>query len=283
MGTKRWGSNATPTGGTFYFTPSNDAIRATNYITTTEDSYVDAIYVYCGAHDGGNSTMKFGLFGSGGHLINGQESNAHTYGTGYGWNKGDFSAGSFLFVPSGTTFGAAVLAYTQALQLQGYNDGGTFQWWDAGSATDLPGTWSASGTIGTVGNFGWYVTYFPAARITSIPTSPVTIGQIITVSGQSFSAGVQSVSINGTNCPMFSVVNDTTLSVTVPSGATSGPVVVVTNAGTATSAGNLQVGSIYADNGASFVAGAIAYADNGTSWQQATIWADTGTSWVQIG
>jgi hypothetical protein len=80
------------------------------------------------------------------------------------------------------------------------------------------------------------------------------------------------------------VTDDDTLNITLPtSGVSSGPIVVVTKAGTATSADDLQVGSVYVDDGSTQEV-IIAMADTGSAWVDGVqVWADMVTSWVQIG
>jgi hypothetical protein len=61
-----------------------------------------------------------------------------------------------------------------------------------------------------------------------IPATPVIL------MGKFFS-GTHAVCFNGTPAPSFTVVNGTTILTLVPSGATSGEILVTTDGGTATS------------------------------------------------
>lgn len=65
------------------------------------------------------------------------------------------------------------------------------------------------------------------------------VGTIISITGQNLAAA-SSVRINGTNA-LFQVVNNTTLNATVPVGATSGIITVVTPTGTANSSSSFVV------------------------------------------
>ncbi len=65
-------------------------------------------------------------------------------------------------------------------------------------------------------------------------------GKTIEILGQGFT-GTQSVTVNGFAASSFSVVNDTYLTAVVPTGATTGPVVVTTPTATLTSNQNLII------------------------------------------
>jgi hypothetical protein len=62
---------------------------------------------------------------------------------------------------------------------------------------------------------------------------------MVTINGSNF-GGVSSVKFNGT-LATFTLVNSGQINAVVPNGATSGPIVVTTPAGTATSAGTFTV------------------------------------------
>ncbi|HEY9724508.1 MAG TPA: IPT/TIG domain-containing protein [Oscillatoriaceae cyanobacterium] len=81
----------------------------------------------------------------------------------------------------------------------------------------------------------------PAPSITSIPASAST-GSNITISGSNFdpTRANDAVTINGSPATVVSA-SATSLTVTVPNGATSGPVAVTVNGQTGTSATSLQV------------------------------------------
>ena len=73
-------------------------------------------------------------------------------------------------------------------------------------------------------------------------TSPAAawIGETMTISGNGF-AGATGVSFNGTSATSFNVDSDTQITVTVPTGATSGPITVTGPAGTGASAGSFTI------------------------------------------
>ena len=70
--------------------------------------------------------------------------------------------------------------------------------------------------------------------ITNLSPNNGPVGTIVTLTGTAFT-GASAVAFNGTNAVTYSVDNDTQITATAPSGATTGPVTVTTPAGTANS------------------------------------------------
>jgi hypothetical protein len=83
-------------------------------------------------------------------------------------------------------------------------------------------------------------TVFQTPTVTSFTPTTGTFGTAVTITGTNFT-GTTSVAFNGTNAPGFTVVNDTTITVSVPNGATTGPIAVTNPAGTGTSSANFNV------------------------------------------
>lgn len=74
----------------------------------------------------------------------------------------------------------------------------------------------------------------PAPAIASFTPGSGPIGTTVTVTGTNFT-GASSVTLNGVGVAAFTLVDAATITFTVPAGATSGPIAVTTQGGTATS------------------------------------------------
>jgi hypothetical protein len=137
------------------------------------------------------------------------------------------------------------------------------------------------------GNVG-RISYQSTPTLTSIAPGSGGAGMKVAIRG-TYLAGATAVAFNGT-AATFSVVWDTWLVATVPAGATTGPISVVTAAGTATSAGDFTVlptpsissfsptggpaGTIVTISGLNFT-GATAVTFHGTNAQSFTVDSDT--------
>ena len=99
------------------------------------------------------------------------------------------------------------------------------------SATVPPGT--TTGTVSVTTPFGTFTTadsFYVGPTITSFTPFRGPTGTVVTITGHNL-AGTTSVSFNGTPATTFTISNDTTLVVTVPEGATTGPVQVGNSSG----------------------------------------------------
>ncbi|MBK8724464.1 MAG: tandem-95 repeat protein [Holophagaceae bacterium] len=100
----------------------------------------------------------------------------------------------------------------------------------AGATTGLisitaPGGTGFSGAAFTVSS--------AAPRITSFSPTSGKVGAVVTITGSNIGSAT-AVTFNGTACLTFIVVSPTQIKATVPAGATTGPIAVVTPSGTAT-------------------------------------------------
>lgn len=136
-----------------------------------------------------------------------------------------------------------------------------------------------------IGSLEIFCTYTGTAWIPSAPTFAPSVGgpgTSVTLTGSHFTDAT-GVDFNGTGAS-FSITNDTTISATVPSGASVGPVHVTSPAGTGTSASNFTPSTLRVDNGASWDTANAVHADNGTAWVSTgvKVWADDGVAWNQL-
>jgi len=103
------------------------------------------------------------------------------------------------------------------------------------------GTISVTDTEGTATSATTFtVTPSPTPTLTSFAPTSGAEGDTITLTGTGFT-GASAVTFNGTAATTFTVDSDTSITVTVPTGATTGAIVVTTPGGTATSATDFTV------------------------------------------
>jgi len=89
------------------------------------------------------------------------------------------------------------------------------------------------------------------------------------------------VDFNGT-AASFTVNSDTSITATVPTGATVGQIHVTNGVGTVGSVGNFQPSTFRVANGTAWDTANAVWGDDGAAWQRCKVWVDNGTSWVQI-
>ena len=109
------------------------------------------------------------------------------------------------------------------------------------------GSMSAYDAYGTL--YGYIVNPLPAPTLTSFTPAVGPVGQVVTLSGTYFT-GANAVLFNGVAAASYTVVNDATLTATVPIGAITGPISVTTPSGTAMSTMNFYVANNPIDNAA---------------------------------
>lgn len=120
-------------------------------------------------------------------------------------------------------------------------DGCTF--WYTGEYYDAhPTTKAEDNWLTRIGSFqlpGCSTAVSTAPAVTSFSPTSGQVGTSVTISGSNLT-GATAVAFNGT-AATFTVVSDTQVNATVPSGATSGPITVTTPNGTATSSTSFSV------------------------------------------
>src|SRR5579885_251454 len=169
MGTKQLGSSSSPGSSHFvFFSSAGVSFKAEgNPQTTPEEMYVDAIYVWAGTNSG-TRQFKHAIYGTGGSLLASADT-FHNFGTGAQWTHSEFS--SLAHFLSGQHIVAAVFCTTN-LELYG-NGSGSGRSMKEHNGTSFPSPWSTDTDVGSEGDMAWYLTYFPKATITSIPSTPV--------------------------------------------------------------------------------------------------------------
>ncbi|MCR5889414.1 IPT/TIG domain-containing protein [Hymenobacter sp. J193] len=108
----------------------------------------------------------------------------------------------------------------------------------AGASTGKISVTTSQGTATSAGSFT--VTTAQAPAITAFSPASGPVGTLVTLTGSNFT-GATAVKFNTTNAPSFTVVSATSLTATVPAGATTGKISVTTAGGTASSAASFTV------------------------------------------
>jgi IPT/TIG domain-containing protein len=130
-----------------------------------------------------------------------------------------------------------------------------------------------------LGVVGVLVATVPASAATITSFTPVcgVVGSAVTITGTGFNSGgaATAVRFNGTDQPTFTVASDTSITTTVPAGATTGPIAVDAPSGNTVSAGNFVVAPAAAATIVSFspTTGAVGSTVNitGTNFCGATV------------
>lgn len=239
MGTQTFGSTSNPGSShdVWFSSGSGVCFKAQGSdLTTSEEMYVDAIYVWASTHTG-TRQMKHAIYGTGGTRLF-QADTFHNFGTSAQWTHSEFSQANYAHLMSGQNIVGAVFCTTD-LTLYGNGSGSGRDMKE--HAGTFPNPWSTSNDVSSEGDMAWYLTYFPVAQVTSVPSDPQFPGASVTIVGLSFTAGVIAVKLNGVACTGVSVTDDTHLTCALPANATTGLVEVDTYAGNATSADPITI------------------------------------------
>ncbi|MBS1742856.1 MAG: Ig-like domain-containing protein [Bacteroidetes bacterium] len=155
----------------------------------------------------------------------------------------------FIYRQEGTGINTSGFGYSNGASI-GLNDGtgGSTHYLSLNNAGANPTVSSTAATnnITTKPATGQIYRFTPSLTptISGISPNPVcAAGSTVTITGTNFNACLSAVSFNGTAATTYNYVNATTITATVPAGATTGPVSITTPGGTATSASNLTIGS----------------------------------------
>ncbi|MGA2591648.1 MAG: choice-of-anchor tandem repeat GloVer-containing protein [Bryobacteraceae bacterium] len=163
-------------------------------------------------------------------LIEGTDGNLYGVAQGKG-GQGGYSS-LFQITPSGQ--------FTLLQVLSTLNIGSCQCWLTIGTDGKFYGTAENSGP----GNGSAWVWDLglppPKPKVTGVLPTSGAPGAVVTVYGE-FLLGATGVSFNGTPATTFSNISGNYVSVTVPSGATTGPITVTTANGSSTSAGSFTV------------------------------------------
>lgn len=204
------------------------AVFSNDNVVAPEGMYIDAIHVFGNSESSNAGACVAALYdGSGGTKYG--TTNTFTMGTSTQYWTASFPSSSLLYLPSGADIRAAVLeSGGGGFRTWGRGDGGSWRY--ELSVSSLPSAIGGSTQSG-LGNWPWYISYFKTCQVYSASPTAATEGTTVTLSGRSFTAGVTSITFNGVAASGWTVVNDTTITVAVPSGATSGVITVNTHAG----------------------------------------------------
>ncbi|MGZ6321447.1 MAG: IPT/TIG domain-containing protein [Ktedonobacterales bacterium] len=184
---------------------------------------------------------------------------------------------SDLYLPAGTVIWIGAYSSTGVMDLQGKG---------SGTATELgntaDGNWNDHGPASAVGQMAAYITYnaLPAPTLTSASPAVAPAGATTTLTGTGL-LHTTGITVCGVTATTYTINSDTSITVTVPAGASgSGTIVVTTPAGTASTA--FTAGQIFYGTGTAVASiKAIWYGDpsgSGVVHQAVGVWVPTPPS-----
>lgn len=200
------------------------------------------------------------------------------------WHTSDFSSGGSgdTFIAGGTHIFIGWQSGNGLSVNWAYNGGDHSPDAENNSASGSPSSFSGHTTESPSGAVAAYATYTPVSVPTVTSFSPTVgpVGTAIDVFGTQFTLA-SDVQFNGVTAS-FSIVSDTHITATVPSGASTGLISVTNPDGTGNSASNFIVGSLYGDNSSAWAGGVTVFADDSAAWQASQVWIDNGTAWSRL-
>lgn len=145
----------------------------------------------------------------------------------------------------GTVFTLTGINFTGATAVSINGTAATFTVGSATSLTAMVAAGTTSGPVSVVTPAGTAVSATPflvgvPPTVTSFTPATGAVGSTVIITGTNFTAAAQ-VAFAGTNAPVYSVNSATQITVMVPNGAVTGPIVVTTPLGTGASASNFTI------------------------------------------
>ena len=268
------------TGFTFTISGSFGDVAGGPYTVPSPGIFVSDINVYAG-NNGSSSTDRLYVWQDsagipGAAILN----SAGTFAMGgtRAWqtrsdiavNAGHLSSDGYI--PAGTKIWIGIYASTGILAVEGAASGTT----QLGLTND--GDWNNNGPAGGgMGVLGAYVTYTALAAPTLSSASPnvAPVGQTTVLTGTNL-LHTTGITVCGVAATTYTITSDTSITVTVPAGASgAGNIVVTTPAGTASIA--FTAGQIYYGTGAAVASIKAIYYGTGTGVAQvAGVWVPNG-------
>jgi len=258
-------------GTTFFVTGSFGDLAGGPYTVPSPGILVSQLHAYAGNHGTGNSGKLYVWKASGG--IPGAwllRSGAFAFPGSTSWNaRSDINVNtgqlsSDGYIPAGTVIWIGYFSNTGISDCEGRNAGTT----ELGFTAD--GNWSDQGAAGGgMGQLAAYIDYTVLGNPTISSATPNvgTTGTSVAVVGTSF-LHATTVTINGA-AASFSIVDDTHITATVPSGANPG-------------VGSLVVNNPAGGGSISFTVGQIFYGPGGAPVSIKAIWYGTGSGVAKI-
>lgn len=220
------GSTSTPTYG-YNVTQQYNEVGPNDQVTAPSGGmYVSSLFAYFGNNSGGAMTVELVLFDglyhaatrSGQYTVNGEAWQSQTI-TPY-------------FIGAGSTCGVGWFVAQNTYNVKFHvKSSGNWRGLDIATLSSIASA-PKPGSPFVQGALGWYIEYLDPLLVYSVSPSTSATGVSVTLSGVGFTGGsITGITFNGTAASTWTVNSDTSLTVTVPAGATTGPLVVSSDHG----------------------------------------------------